>query len=493
MGNVVGTIPPRGRPGPTYADEINAALAALDGAQPFAVTSRGGAADNGTTDNGIAANQCIVDMNTAGGILYYPKPAVDAAYDHATPIDCLHKTVVIMGSGGFSGGSATGSRITYSGPDGRFVDARDTAGFGWHDLWCTVTRSAFVGTVIDLSYVAGAGLFATSGFHIEHIFLSAPANAGVVLIDLDGSIDGHIEGPGNLVGGDIAIRGQNTTTNATNGHTITGHIRMSGQATAAIYNAGQAWTITAVFEGGADHQPRAYKSNKYAYGVTFLDCYAGDSTGTGTLIDWLGAGLKIDGGWLDSGVSTYASTCVQLQAGSEGARFTGVGFGDWNVVFYSYSATGISIDESCTFRHCFYVIGSGAIGADSRICDKALPALANANVTIGAGFGSTASVFSIVGTDNGFLVVIQAGGVTLGAADFTSNIKVTFKKTWAGVREVAVTKSSSFAVPDINVGHAAVVTATDVTIYWTGIPTNGRFYGFHVRLFPGPPPLYAQN
>lgn len=415
----------------------------------------------------------LIDFDHFATTVASSSNGVDTATFAGAGVLNVESTAGFATSGTLYVGTLTNVVITYTGKTSNtFTGCTRTSGTG---ILAT-------GDMVD-PYTADSSLMV-----IEDCYVGGIGGVGqtAILVNLNKSNDGRIVG-GNFVGGGIAVRGKNGQIFGpySNGHTISGHPRFYGQANAAIYNAGQSWIITAVFEGGIDGQPRMFKSDTSMVGLTFESCWAGDFSANGTLIDIAGgAGINIRGCYF-GGHSAGAGKVLKLGPSTNAVVIEGNVFEVWQ--------TGLDIGTNCfnitersnTYQTVTTTI-TGTRSKDTILSDVVLPALSSGDVTIGAGFGSTASVTSITGTDNGFHVIIQANGSGIaGSAGFTSYIQVHFKVPWQTQPMGMVSKSNSFSIGDVASGEILELdTLTDAYIYWVGIPTAGRSYGFRVRVGP---------
>jgi hypothetical protein len=133
-----------------------------------------------------------------------------------------------------------------------------------------------------------------------------------------------------------------------------------------------------------------------------------------------------------------------------------------------------TLDNSGNVLYAGQVRGTSIVGARQY---SAATALVPANFALSAGWGSTATVGTIVGGDDHFSFRVTCQGASISGGP---TITITFADgAWSSPPVVSVTRIGG---DQPAIGHTLnSVTATQIVIQWGGLPVTANFYAFAVQ------------
>lgn len=275
-----------------------------------------GATGDGVTNDTAAVTAAIASLPANGGTVFFPRGRY-----RLTGINVDGKrSIRLVGEGGVSSGSGTGTALLYDGTASPFISAKNLTGFELRDLSVFYENASFTGTLVDLTDSAHCSIN-------QCMLAGAGQRSAAQLVLLNRAYSCEIVNS-VLLNAAIGIRGQLSSADFSNAITVSGcKFPLGAMTTAGIAGAGQGWMISGcTFEPlHTSNAPGAFKQiTGGVVGICFAGCWFGDSTANGTWVDFSGAG-GVGGA---SFVGNYFSALA-------GAETTGIRVGD--------SAAGVSI------------------------------------------------------------------------------------------------------------------------------------------------------
>jgi hypothetical protein len=282
-----------------------------------------GGSCNGSVDNTTAINNAIAALPSSGGIVRFPRDGICAASGTITISSKPNVKFVGSGSVGANSGPTSPSQLQYTGTGARFIDARDSFGFGIEGMVINYSSPSFTGFLVDLGSAIG-NVSAFSRIRNNAIGTSSGRTGTATLININASVDAAIE-YNYFFHGFPAIQGQTTfslnTVTKIHKNTFT-----FNDAATAIQDCGEAWEVTGnSFEPTTGGLAGAFanSSSVFCVGGVWNDNWFGDATSAGgAWIDGFFLGTQFSGNRM-LGDPANGTTGVKFEAGSVGVSFTG--------------------------------------------------------------------------------------------------------------------------------------------------------------------------
>jgi hypothetical protein len=250
----------------------------------------GGADPTGAADSAAAFAAAAAAVASQGGTVYVPSGVFKLSSQITIPTG-----VRVVGAGIATGGSAVGTQINVNITGGGAAFIGTTGSAAIERLSVISFSASFTGVLVDFT---GSTLT-----ELVQCYLQATSSAD--LLHLKNAIH-HRSSKVNFVAGKVQVLGKVLNTDFSNAH-IFDECRWGGAATAAIKNAGQAWTINGgASEPGVGGVANFYRHDAGVRGENFTvkGMWFGDisATGPNQTIIWSGDNLAIRDsycGWND--------------------------------------------------------------------------------------------------------------------------------------------------------------------------------------------------
>lgn len=303
---------------------------------PFTSVLSYGAKGDGSTDDTAAIQAAIDSLPSGGGTILFPAlgDSTRATYICAGGLTLRGKgNVTFEGLGGQAGAGA-GAMLKYTASGTTpLINGQNSFAFTLQNLFVYYTSTSFTGIFIDLRNVSGLD---TSYVTIRDCYIGGtslgPAQNAASLLNLDKCNVSQIERV-SFAYGVVGITGQATSASYSNSNFIYG-CSFHTLSTAAIYNPGEAWSIShCTFEdtvaNGLAHDPTVL-----CQGLTIAGCWTGDAIG-GTQFSIGGNGINFIGNW----VGSTSGTGIAIDTPSGGVSIIGNEFHS--------ATTGINVLDTC--------------------------------------------------------------------------------------------------------------------------------------------------
>ena len=278
-------------------------------------------------DIGAKINAARTDLGTAGGTIIIPK----GSWTFSTPIVLDNAvSVVLQGEGATTAGAAAASTLQYNGSCQTVISARSTAGVELRNIYLVQAAVSCGAPLIDFGHSSTGS---DSAFGVV-ASCTLGGNGVATLVSLDKAIEMTIRN-NNFFGANVAIMGAASSASYSNVVRIAEN-QFQSLSVAPIKNAGQTWLVSGnTFEV----TPSAYAHDPgvAGYGLTFIGNWCGDSSSSGTWIDWLGSTLTVQGNFF-AGANTTA-----LRLEGTAASITGNTFGTGAGIDLSANPNGILV------------------------------------------------------------------------------------------------------------------------------------------------------
>lgn len=277
-----------------------------------------GATGDGVSNDTAAVNAALASLPENGGTVFFPRGRY-----RLTGINVDgRRSIRLVGEGGVSSGSGTGSALLYGGSASPFISAKSLTGFELRDLSVFYENDSFTGTLVDLTdsahcsidrcMLAGAGRWSAA----QLVLLNRAYSCEIL-----NSV---------LLNAAIGIRGRLSSGDFSNAITVSGcKFPLAAMTTAGIAGAGQGWMISGcTFEPlRTSNAPGAFKQlTGGVVGICFAGCWFGDSTAEGTWVDFSGAGGVAGASFVGnyfSAIGAGVGTGIRLGDSAAGVSITG--------------------------------------------------------------------------------------------------------------------------------------------------------------------------
>ena len=347
-------------------------------------------------DNGPAIASAIASLPASGGTIMIPP----GTFTFSTPLNLAGlRSITLTGQANPGGGASMTSTLLYTGTGpASAISLQNSNAIVLRNLAIMYSSASMTGILTDWRNVTGSD---TSYGLLDNCYLGgSPSTVTTAqsLVNLDKCINMTVR-KCNFAGATYAIYGKSSAGNYSNAVQVENCV-FHGQATAHIYNAGQAWTVTGcTFEALAGGTAGAYAhdSGNNADGLMFTGCWTGDSTG-GTQFTVSGKSVVFLGNW----IGATAGTCINTDDVVTGliiigCDFEGASVGLQTLPGGSTSATG------------WVILGNTYTSVTSNL---------SGNFTAGCLWHNGSFTLNAYGLNvNGLLTLVDGNNVTVGSAN----------------------------------------------------------------------------